>query len=101
MTNSGRCDKEFIRNLINCECEFDKLCYFGEYLDYKNYKCRKKLDDRLTEECSENIDGSKIIYNGTLNVSGNICNSCTVYIVSLVILFIISLSISNVFIYFH
>ena len=25
-------------------------------LDYKNCKCRKKLTDKLVEECSENID---------------------------------------------
>ena len=27
---------------------------FGEYLDYKNFKCRKKLVDKLVEECSVN-----------------------------------------------
>ena len=51
----------------------------------KNCKCRKKLVDRLAEECSENIDGNKMIYYGTLNDYGKICNSCTVYIVLLVI----------------
>ena len=32
----------------------------GEYLDYKNCKCRKKLVDKLVEECSENIDEKEI-----------------------------------------
>ena len=27
----------------NCECECDKLCDIGEYLDYENCKCRKKI----------------------------------------------------------
>ena len=27
----------------------------GEYLDYKNCKCRKKISNKLVEECSENI----------------------------------------------
>ena len=31
-------------------------CDFGEYLDYENCKCRKRLIDKLTEECSENIE---------------------------------------------
>ena len=57
--------------------------------------------EKLVEEFSENIDGYKMIYNGTLNNYGKICNSCTVYIVLLVILFIISISISSIFIYFH
>ena len=62
---------------------------------------QKKLADKLVEECSENIDGNKMIYNGTLNDNENVCNSCTVYIILLVIFFIIRMSISNVFIYFH
>ena len=27
----------------------------GEYLDYKNCNCRKKIIDKLVEECSKNI----------------------------------------------
>ena len=47
---------KFIWNLSNCECECDKSCDVGEYLDCENFKCRKKLVDKLTEECTENID---------------------------------------------
>ena len=36
-----------------------------------------------------------------LNDYGNICNSCTIYIVLFVIFLIISISISSAFIYFH
>ena len=39
----------------------------GNYLDYKNCKCRKRLIDKLVEECGENIYGNEIIYSGTLN----------------------------------
>ena len=45
------CDKEFIFNRSNCGCECDKPCSIGEYLDYSNYRCRKKLIDPLVEEC--------------------------------------------------
>ena len=62
------CDKGFILNPSNCECECDELCDVGKYLDYKNCKCRKKLIDKLVEECSENINGNEVIYNSTLNV---------------------------------
>ena len=90
----------------DCECECDKLCDIGEYLDNKNCKCRKKLIGKLAEECSENIDGNEIIYNSTLNAIplndyGKIYNPCTLWIVLLIIFFIISVSVSSIFIYFH
>ena len=28
-----------------------KSCDVGEYLDYENCKCRKRLVDKLVEEC--------------------------------------------------
>ena len=63
----------------------------------------KRLVDKLVEEFSENIDGNKMIYNGTLNAIPlndyeKICNSCTVYNILLVIFFIVSTGISSVFI---
>ena len=100
------CHKGFIWNPSNCEGECDKSCDVGEYLDHKNYKCRKRPIDKLVEECSENSDVNKMIYNGTLNAIplndyGKICSSCTVCIVLLAIFFIVSISISSFFIYFH
>ena len=41
LINKERCDKGFTWNLSNCECECDKPCDIGEYLDYKNCRCRK------------------------------------------------------------
>ena len=67
MLDKGRCDKRFVWNLSNCECKCDKSCDVGEYLDYENCKCRKKLIDKLFEECSETIDGNKMGYNVALN----------------------------------
>ena len=49
LIDKGVCDKEFIRNPSNCECECDKSCDISEYLDYSNYKCRNKLVDELVE----------------------------------------------------
>ena len=57
-----KCDKGFWNPSI-CECARDKTCDVREYLDYKNCKCTKKLIDKLVEECSENIDGIKMIYS--------------------------------------
>ena len=39
------CDRGFIWNPSNCECECDKPYDVGEYLDYENCKCRKRLFD--------------------------------------------------------
>ena len=52
-----------IANVIN---------HVGEYLDYKNCKCRNKLVDKLVEKCSEIIDQNKIIYNSILNDYENV-----------------------------
>ena len=69
LTDKEICDKGFIWNPSNCECEFDKSCDVGEYLDYKNCKCRKKIVDKLGEVCIESIDGNKMRHNKTLDVS--------------------------------
>ena len=42
LNHKGVRHKDFIWNPSNCECECNKACDFSEYLDYKNYKCKKK-----------------------------------------------------------
>ena len=37
-----------------------KSCDVGEYSDYENCKCRKKLLDKLAEECTKNNDEEKL-----------------------------------------
>ena len=60
LINKGVCHKKFVWNPSECECECNKSCNFSEYLDYKNCKCRKKLVDKLVEECNETIDEVKL-----------------------------------------
>ena len=38
--NNVRITKNVDMNLSKCECKYEKLCHFGEYLDYKNCKHR-------------------------------------------------------------
>ena len=92
------CDKGFTWNPNNCECECDKSCDFGEYLDYSNYKCRKKLFDKLVEECTESIDEVEI---ASENEHKNKCSSCTLYTVLFSIIFTISIGIGIYFGYTH
>ena len=94
--DKGRCDNGFIWNPSICECECDRSCGVGEYLDYANCKCRKRIIDKLVEECSEDINRNDMIYNYE-----KVCNSCIIYIVLLVIFFIINICISRAFIYFY
>ena len=101
LIDNGRWDKGFIWNSSNSGYECDKSCDVWEYLDYKNCKCREWLIDKLVEEFGESTNGNEVVCNGTLNYYGKICNFCTVYIVLLVIFFIMSVSISSIFIYFH
>ena len=97
LIEKGRSDKEFIWNPNNCDCECDKSCNVGKYLDCENCKLQNNLVDKLVEECSGNIDENEMIYNKTLNE--NVRNSCTIYIVLLVIAFLII--ISSAYFYFH
>ena len=53
MIDKGVCDRPYIWDPSNCECECDKSCDVGEYLDYKNCKCRKRLVHKSVEESNE------------------------------------------------
>ena len=94
-------DKGFIWNTSSCECECDKSCDIGEYLDYKNCKCRSNIVDKLVEECTKIVDENKT-YNETLNkISSNVslsdCVSCTPYIVLFAVFLVICVIISSGF----
>ena len=90
--------KGFIFNPSNCECKCDKSCNIDEYLDYRNCKCKKKLVDKLIEECTKNIDETNLVKK---NLDGNKdrCSFCTVYKVLFCIFFIISIGIGIYFVY--
>ena len=57
LIDKGMCDKGFIWDPSNCEC--DKSCDIGEYLDYENWKCRKRLTDKLVDECTKTLEEVK------------------------------------------
>ena len=84
-------DKGFIWNPSNCECECDKSCDIGEYLDI-----RKKVLDKLADECNETIDEEV----ETIDNNKNKCNSCIVYIVLFSIFFTFNVGIGTYFVYY-
>ena len=96
------CDKGFIWNPSNCECECNKSCNIGQYLDYLDCKCKKKLIDPLIEECTENNDETKLV-NITLaeNENNYEHSSCKVYIVLMTVVFTIFTGITIYFVYYN
>ena len=64
-------------------------------VNYMQVFVMMKNVDKLVEKCCENIDESEVICT-TPNNYENVCGSCLVYIVLLVIFFIISISISGI-----
>ena len=41
-------------------------------------QCRRRLVDKIFEECSKDINENEMIYNVTLNDHGKVCKSCTI-----------------------
>ena len=83
-------NKGYVWNPSNCACECDKSCNIGKYLDYSSCKCRKKLIDPLLEECTKNINETKIVDINVENKNNDICCSCRVYKVLFWIFFAIN-----------
>ena len=88
-------------NPSNCGCECDKSCDVGEYLDYENCKCRKKLVDKLVGECTETVEELKLAKNeNSYKCSSCTCNSCILYIVLFSIFFTTNVGIGASFVYY-
>ena len=94
------CDQGFIWDLSYCEYKYDKLCDVGDYLDYENCKCRKKMVDKLVEECTDTFEEVKLP-RITEDKNKHKCSSCTLCIVFFSIIFTINVRIGTYFPYFH
>ena len=94
MIDKGVCDKGYAWNPSNCECECDKSCDVGEYLDYENCKCRKRLVDKVVEECNEIVQEVKI-----LDKNEDKYSSCILYVVLFSIFFTFTVGIATYFAY--
>ena len=103
LIDKGVCNKGFIWNRSNCECECDKACDIGEYLDYENCRCRKKLVDKVVDECTETVEEVNLA-KITLaeNKNSYKYSSCRVYIVLFWLFFTVNIGgIRAYFIYFQ
>ena len=90
-------------NPITCACECDKYCEVGQYLDYKNCVCRKKLIDDLTEQCTSIVDievkNGKDIF--TSSTATNSDNSTNIYLFLFVAALTVAVLVAAGFIYYY
>ena len=96
------CNKGFIYNPSNRECGCDKSCIVEKYLNYENWNCRRRLVDKLVEECTENIEEvkiSRIILAEDENMHKNKCSFCPLHIVLFSIIFAMNIGVGTYFIY--
>ena len=66
LIDKGLCDKGHIFNPSNCKCECDKSCNTSQYLDYLDYKCKKKIIDLIVEKCIKHDDNQTKLVNITV-----------------------------------
>ena len=97
------CYKRFIWIQSNCECQCDKSSDIGEYLDYQNCICRKKLVDKLVEECTETVEEVKLAKITSAKEVKNKykSSSCTLYIMLFSVTFTTNVGIGSYFLYLH
>ena len=103
------CDKGYMWNPSTCACDGDKYCEIGQYLDYKNCVCRKKLIDDLIEQCTSIADieitnGTDIFTSSTVTKNivtpVNSDNSTNNYLLLLVAALIVAVLVAAGFIYY-
>ena len=89
-------------NPSNCECECDTNCDFSEYLDYENCKWRKKVVDKLIDQCTETIEEVKFAEITIFeNENENKYGSCKVYIALMIVVFTIFTAINIYLVYYN
>ena len=102
------CDKGYMWNPSTCACECDKYCEVGQYLDYNNCACRKKLIDDLIEQYTSIVDieikrGTNIFTNSTATKNivtlVNSDNSTNIYLFLFVAVLIVAVLVAEGFIY--
>ena len=80
----ARINEEYMWNPSTCSCECDRYCETGQYLDYKNYVCRKKIIGHLIEQCTSIVDID--IKNNTLSKKSDKSSSYIYFILFIVFL---------------
>ena len=102
LIDKGVCDKGFIWNPSDCEYGCYKSCSSSEYLDFKNCKCKKRLADKLVEECTENIEETRLVETTLAkNEDKYKCSFWMLYIVLFSVFFAVNVGIGGYFLCFY
>ena len=91
------CDKGYIWNPSTSSCEYDRYCETGQYLDYKNYVCRKKITDDLIEQCNNIVDIEN--KHNTLSKK-NDESSSNIHFILFIVFFVLFILFLVIFIYY-
>ena len=87
------------------------MCNTGQYLDYLDCKCKKKIIDLIVEKCikyDDDDDKTRLVNknvtkndNQTKKVNKTVKNSCQVYIVLTIVSIVISTVYTIFFVYYN
>ena len=73
----------------------------GEYLNYSDCKCKKRLADKLIDECIETIEKTKLVnITFTENENDYECGYCILYVVLMIVAFTIFNRITAYLVYY-
>ena len=72
-------------------CECDRYCETGQYLDYKNCVCRRKIIDNLIEQCTSIVD---------MDIKNNTLSSSNIYFILFIVFLVLFISFLVGFIYY-
>ena len=75
-------------NPSTCECQCDKWCKQGQYLDHKNCVCKNKLIGRVIEECTSIINETMINNNKDNITNNNNNNNYNTYLILFIVFLI-------------
>ena len=90
--------KGYTWNPSTCECQCDKLCKPGQYLDHKNCICKNKLIGRVIEKCTSVVNET-MINNNKDNITTN--NTCLILFIVFLIGFVVFLIGFIYYYYYH
>ena len=77
------------------------MWYWWVFRLWKLWKCRKKLVNKIVEECAENVKEVKLAKIILVEHENNHkCSSCTLYIVLFSIIFTVNIGIGTYFFYY-
>ena len=100
LIDKGVCDKRLFGILVIVSVNVIKRVMLLD-IDYENCNCRKKLVDKLIDECAETAEVKLAKITLAENKNTHKCNSCTFCIVLMIVVFTVCAGISTYFVHYN